>query len=170
MFSGEVAPADALLLIACAIGLLLIPVGLPGVWLVVGAAAAHHFLTRTGEIGLPFLIVAIVLAGLAEIAETLLGVLTARRFGASRRGMWGAFLGGIVGALALSPFFPIVGTLVGGFVGAVAGAFAMEWTQDRDLRRGWRAGLGAFVGRVAAVGLKTAVAVAITVIAFIRIS
>lgn len=169
MEAGPLSPADLLVLVALAVGLLLIPLGLPGLWLMVGAAVLHRFASGSDEVGITLLIVIAALALLAELAEALLGVLTARRFGATRWGMWGAFLGGIAGALALSPLFPVVGTLVGAFVGAFAGALLLEWKKSRTFRAGWRAGLGAFVGRIAAVALKVSVGIAIVVLVVLEI-
>ncbi|HEY7460715.1 MAG TPA: DUF456 domain-containing protein [Gemmatimonadota bacterium] len=157
-------PADLLVFGALAVGLLLIPLGLPGLWVMVGAAVLHRVLGRSDELSLPFLALLVGLALVAEAVEALLGVVAARRFGASRWGMWGAFLGGIAGALALSPIFPLVGTLVGAFVGAFAGAFALELWKSKTFRSSWRAGLGAFVGRVAAVAVKVAIGVVIAVL------
>ena len=161
--------ADVLVFAALAIGLLMIPLGLPGLWVMVGAAVLHRAAGRSDEMGIGFLVLIATLALTAELVEALLGVAAARRFGASRWGMWGAFIGGIVGALALSPFFPLVGTLFGAFAGAFAGAFGLELWKSRTFRSSWRAGLGAFVGRVAAVAVKVAVGVAITVLIVLRI-
>jgi uncharacterized protein YqgC (DUF456 family) len=169
MDASPLSPADLLFIAASAIGLLMIPLGLPGLWLIVGAAVVHRLAGSPEELGLAFLILIAGLAAVAELAEALLGVLTARRFGATRWGMWGAFLGGIVGAIAFSPLFPLVGTLVGAFIGAFVGAFALEWKKSRTFRSGWRAGLGAFIGRIAAVALKTVIGISIVVLVIWKI-
>jgi hypothetical protein len=169
MQAPPLSAADLMVLVAFAVGLLLIPLGLPGLWVMVGAAVLHRVAGGSHELGVALLAFITVLALLAEAAEALLGVLTARRFGATRWGMWGAFLGGIAGALVLTPFFPLAGTLFGAFVGAFAGAFLLEWTKSRTFRAGWRAGLGAFVGRVAAVALKVAVGLTIAVLVVLKI-
>jgi uncharacterized protein YqgC (DUF456 family) len=161
--------ADVVVIVALAVGLVLIPLGLPGLWVMVGAAVLHRFVAGSREMGLAFLAFLAGLALAAEGVELLLGVVAARRFGATRWGMWGAFLGGIAGAVALSPLFPLVGTLLGAFVGAFAGAFALELWKSRTFRASWRAGLGAFLGRVAAVAVKVAVGLAIAVLIVWRI-
>ncbi|MBA2564417.1 MAG: DUF456 domain-containing protein [Gemmatimonadetes bacterium] len=170
MGGGSLSSGDLLLLLACAIGLFLIPVGLPGLWIVAGAPVLHRLLVPASELSLGWIGLGLGLALLAEVAEALLGVLTARRFGATRWGMWGAFLGSIAGAIALSPLFPVVGTLVGAFAGAFAGAFLLEWKKSRTFRAGWRAGLGAFVGRVAAMAVKTGVGVAIVTLVLLQLA
>jgi uncharacterized protein YqgC (DUF456 family) len=161
--------ADLLVFAALAVGLVMIPLGLPGLWVMVGAAILHRVGGRSDEMGIGVLALISGMALLAEGVEAVLGVATARRFGASRWGMWGAFLGGIAGAIALSPILPLVGTLIGAFVGAFAGAFGLEWWKSRTFRASWRAGLGAFVGRVAATAVKVAIGVAITVLVVWRI-
>lgn len=161
--------ADLLVFAALALGLVMIPFGLPGLWVMVGAAALHS-LAGPDEMGIAFLAILAAMALLAEAVEALLGVLAAKRFGATGWGMWGAFLGGVAGAVLLSPFFPGVGTLLGAFAGAFAGAFLLEWKKSRTFRAGWRAGTGAFVGRVAAVAMKTAVGFAIVVLVVLKIA
>jgi uncharacterized protein len=167
---GALSGPDLLLAVACVAGLLLIPVGLPGLWLMVGAALLHRLLAPASAIGTGFVVLIGALAFVAEAAETFLGVAAARRFGASPWGMWGAFLGGIAGAIAFSPLFPVVGTLGGAFVGAFAGALVLEWKKSRTFRAGWRAGLGAFLGRVVAVAVKTGIGIAILALVLFRIS
>ena len=169
MQPAPAAPADLLLLLALLVGLLLVPMGLPGLWLMVGATAVYRVAGEAAEFGVPFLLLLAALAAVAELAEALLGVLAARRFGATRWGMWGAFLGGIAGAIAFTPLLPVVGTLIGAFVGAFAGAFLLELKKSRTFRSGWRAGLGAFLGRAAAVGLKTAIGLTIAVLVLLRL-
>jgi uncharacterized protein YqgC (DUF456 family) len=164
MTAGTLSGADLLVFAALAAGLIMIPLGLPGLWVMVGAAILHRVAGRSDEMSVGFLVLIAALALAAELVEAVLGVAAARRFGASRWGMWGAFLGGIVGAVALSPFFPLVGTLLGAFVGAFAGAFGLELWKSRTFRSSWRAGLGAFVGRVAATAVKVAVGVAVVML------
>ncbi len=83
--------------------------------------------------------------------------------------MLGALVGGITGALLLSPLLPIAGSLLGAFLGAFGGAFALEYLTDRDLYRAGRAGKGAFFGRVAAVVVKGGFAVAMIISSFVLI-
>jgi uncharacterized protein YqgC (DUF456 family) len=167
----DVAAADLLVIVALAVGFVLIPIGLPGLWLMVGAAVLHRlFASADSELDLPLLLVLGGIALVAELAETLLGVFAARRLGASRWGMAGAFLGGIAGAIVLSIPFPLAGTLLGAFVGAFAGALLLEWVHSRTLRAALRAGAGAFLGRVAAVAVKTAAGVAIIALVLERLA
>ena len=146
-----------LLLGAVLVGsLLLVPLGLPGTWLMLGAAVGYNALTGTEAIGLASLIGLTVLTVLAEVAEFMLGGRFAQRYGGSRRAGWGAILGGLLGAFVGVPV-PIVGPVMGALVGSFAGALVFEYTVARDHRTATRATTGALVGRVAAIALKVAV-------------
>ncbi|HEY7530324.1 MAG TPA: DUF456 family protein [Gemmatimonadota bacterium] len=165
-----VSAADLLVIAALAIGFILIPIGLPGLWLMVGAAVLHRVFAPASELGVPLLLALTAIAAVAEVAETALGVLAARRLGATRWGMWGAFLGGVAGAIVLSIPFPLAGTLLGAFAGAFAGALLLEWMHTRALGAALRAGAGAFLGRVAAVAFKAAAGVAIIALVLERLA
>lgn len=149
------------------IGLVLIPLGLAGTFVMVGAALVFGLATGFDQITLRFLIVLLGLALLGEGIESLLGVFMARRYGASKWGMWGAFLGGITGAILGTPV-PVVGNLVGALIGVFAGAFALEWLghgkSDSSLRAGW----GALVGRTLASAIKLGLGMVIMILVIAR--
>ena len=136
--------------------LLLVPLGLPGTWLMLGAAVAYNALTGTEAIGLASLIGLTVLTVLAEVAEFVLGGRYARHYGGSRRAGWGAIVGGIAGAVVGFPV-PVVGPVIGALVGSFAGALVLEYTVAGDHRTATRAATGALIGRVAAIALKVGV-------------
>ena len=75
------------------------------------------------------------------LLDYLAGAAGARKFGASRAGMWCSVLGAIVGLI----FFNIPGLILGPFVGAVVGELAVGRSLDDAFRSGW----GAFLGFVA---------------------
>lgn len=166
----DVSAADLLVIAALAVGFVLIPIGLPGLWLMIGAAGLHRLFAEGSELSVPILLVLVGIGLAAEAVEAVLGVLAARRLGATRWGMAGAFLGGIAGAIVLSIPFPLAGTLLGAFAGAFAGALLLEWMHTRTLRAALRAGAGAFLGRVAAVAFKAAAGVAIIALVLERLA
>jgi len=153
----------ALLYAALLVGLLLIPLGLGGTFVMVGAAAVFGAATGFGQITLKFLGVLLGLALVGEGLESLLGVAVARKYGASKWGMWGAFLGGIAGALVGTPV-PVAGNLVGALIGVFAGAFIMEWLGRGRSDAGLRAGWGALLGRTAASAIKLGIGMIILVL------
>jgi len=152
-------PAILLLLAATLAGLVLIPFGLPGLWVIVLGILGYGWLTDFRTLGAGFLVAILVLALLGEVAEAWIGFRFARRYGGSSRAGWGALVGGLVGAVVGVPV-PVVGSVVGGFVGAFAGAALFEFSRARHTEGAARAGWGAVLGRAAAAGLKMALGVA----------
>jgi uncharacterized protein YqgC (DUF456 family) len=93
-----------------------------------------------------FLIIMGVLTALTLVLDYVMPLAGARRFGASKRGFWGAFVGMLVGAFAFPPF----GLVLGAFIGAVFGELSAGKEQSSALRAGW----GVFVGMMAAMAVK----------------
>ncbi len=156
--------APILLTAAVVLSLLLVPVGLPGTWLMIAAALTFNAFSPANRIGWFALTVAIALAFLAEVFEWTLASRFAARYGGSKRAGWGAFIGGIVGALVGVPL-PLIGSMIGAFVGAFAGALVAEYT--RSVASGgsaMRVATGALLGRMTATAMKMAIAFTIAVV------
>ncbi len=155
--------------------LILVPVGLPGTWLMLGLAALVEFydgamLRQADPVtfgwGLLGLCTAIAVGG--EILEAGAGAAGTKFGGGSRRGMVGAMLGGILGAILFTPLVPIplIGTLLGALVGTFAGAFIGEASSEHKRHRdeNLRAAFSAAVGRLAGTLGKTALATGVWVL------
>jgi uncharacterized protein YqgC (DUF456 family) len=141
--------------------LFLIPLGLPGLWVMLAAGFAYDLLMPGPDpIGIWNIAGATVLAVLAEVAEFSLAGKYVRKYGGSRRAGWGAILGGMVGAFMGVPV-PIIGSVIGAFAGAFAGALLLEYLGTRNAGAATRVAWGALVGRVVAAALKVGVGVAI---------
>jgi uncharacterized protein len=153
-----------LLLAACVAGLLLIPFGLPGLWVIVLAIIGYGWATDFHGMSGGLLALVIGLAVLGEVAEARIGYSFARRYGGSSRAGWGALVGGLAGAVVGVPV-PLVGSVVGGFVGAFAGAALFEYSRARQSDVAAKAGWGAVLGRAVAAGVKMAIGVALSVAA-----
>ena len=157
----------ALVLGICTIlGLLLVPLGLPGLWVMVAGVVGYGWLTGFRSVGVGTIAVVLGLAFLGEIIEAWLGFRFARTFGGSRRSAWGALVGGIVGAVMGVPV-PIVGSVVGAFLGSFAGAALFEYSVSRTPDTAVRAAWGAVVGRATAAAAKIALGVVIAVLGVI---
>lgn len=155
--------AYALLAVAQIIGLLLVPFGLPGLWLQLGGLVLYAWLTGFATVGMTALLIALGLATAAELLEFWLGGRYARAYGGGRRAGWGAIIGGIVGALLGVPI-PLIGSLIGAFAGSFVGATLFALTARRGVAPALRAGWGALLGRAVATALKAGIAVAIATV------
>jgi hypothetical protein len=89
------------------------------------------------------------LTALTLVLDYALPLAGTRRFGASKRGFWGAFIGMAAGVL----FFPPFGLILGAFIGAVAGELSAGKDRSGALRAGW----GVFAGMMASVAVKLVV-------------
>jgi uncharacterized protein len=149
------------LVCACVAGLVLIPFGLPGLWVILLGILAYGWRTDYASMSPWFIGLAIALAFLGEVIESWVGFRFARRYGGSRRAGWGALVGGLIGAVMGVPV-PIIGSVIGGFVGAFVGAAVFEYAGGRQSGGAVKAGWGAVLGRAAAAGLKIALGVVMT--------
>jgi uncharacterized protein len=159
------------------VGLVLTVVGLPGNWLMVLAAGVYWWLMPPeGRLyfGWPVLIALFVLALVGEILEFITGAMGAKQAGGSKRAAALAIVGSVVAGLAglvigtpLIPI-PVVGSLVGlvllGALGAMAGAILGETWKGRTSDESWRAGVGAFRGRLLGTLAKMAVGLAMVIV------
>jgi uncharacterized protein len=157
--------AVVLLVLAVVIGLVLLPLGLPGLWVMVLGVIGFGWLTGFRSVGVGMIAIVLGLAAAGEAIEAWIGFRLARRYGGSRRAGWGALVGGIVGAVIGVPI-PIVGSVVGAFLGSFVGAAVFEYTHSRVSAVAVRAGWGAVLGRAAGAALKVALGV---VIAFVGV-
>jgi uncharacterized protein YqgC (DUF456 family) len=135
---------------------------LPGAPLVFLGALLGAWAENFAHLGVGTLLVLGVLAVLAIVVDFVASAFGVRRFGASRRAVFGATLGALVGL-----FFGVAGVVVGPFIGAVVGELSLR----RNLAAAGRAGLGATIGLALGTAAKLAIAVAMLgVILFMRLT
>jgi uncharacterized protein YqgC (DUF456 family) len=158
---GDLLPLIFLLLLFLA-GLALVPLGLPGLWVMVLGAIGYGWWTDFRTIGAVTIAIAVALALVGELLEAWLGFRIAKRYG-STRAAWGAVIGGLVGAVIGVPV-PVIGSVIGAFLGAFAGAALFEWWRTKALYGAVTAGWGALLGRAAAVAVKTGLGLVIAVV------
>jgi len=143
-----------------ALGAFLVPFGLPGTWVQVGAAAVLAFVTRGGLLGWWWVAGFVGLAAVGEVVEFVSGQWGTRRFGGSSRAAWGALVGGLVGVIVGLPV-PVVGPILASFLGVFAGALIGEMSAQGTVVPELRVGVGAVLGRAIGVGAKVGVAITI---------
>lgn len=154
----------ALILLAIVLlaSLIMIPFGLPGLWVMLGAAVIYAYTGGGAAISTATLVLVGLLAVVAEVIEYVLSARYVRLYGGSRRGAWGAIIGGTIGAIMGVPI-PIIGSLVGAFAGSFVGALIAELGAGAGKRDASRAAFGALVGRAVAAAMKVAVGLGIAV-------
>jgi hypothetical protein len=82
---------------------------------------------------------------LVTILDYVVPIMGTKKFGGSKRGVWGATIGVVVGL-----FFGPLGIIIGPFLGAYIG----EITTGKKDREALRAAWGSFIGFLLGVGLK----------------
>lgn len=160
-----VAGAERELLLAAGVlvmvaSLFVIPLGFPGLWIMIGVLTLA---TAFGEVAWWTLLFLIGVGVLAEFAEWVIVKRTSARYGASNKAFWGAIAGGLIGVLIGVPV-PVVGSLIAGLLGTFAGAALVAYWESRRLGRAGRAAWGAVLGRALAAAFKTAAGVVILVL------
>ena len=151
-----------LLALALFVSLCMIPLGLPGTFLIVGSGMAFNALVPGDRIGTVTILGTTVVALAAEGLDLWMAKRFNRRYGGSRRAGWGAIVGGMVGAVVGVPV-PIIGSVIGAFGGAFVGALVLEYTKGRDAGASTRVATGALVGRVVAAAMKVGVGAVLAV-------
>lgn len=169
--------AILLLCLALIVGLLLTLLGMPGNWLIVLAAAAYTIwgpAEGLPQMGLYTVLTLFALAVLGEILEFVLGAVTARRAGGSRRAAVGALGGGLAGAVAGMfvgipiPFVgPFLAAILFASLGAMAGAYmaqqaSPEWEEQQ---KAWQIGKAAFWGRLSGTLAKLLIGMLMVIVA-----
>ena len=148
-----------ILILAMPAGLIAVVLGLPGTWLILVASVFYGWLTDFAIITSQLLLGLLALAVVAELLDLTAGLWGARRYGGTKKAMVGTMIGGILGAVALSPMLFGFGTIVGAFFGAFVGAFSMTYLEQRKMDEAMRVGWGALLGRVFAMVFKGAAVV-----------
>lgn len=157
--------ATILLFLVLLFGIASVLLGLPGTAIVFLAALVWGIATGFREISGGMLAGLALLTLLGEVADYALGVIGARRYGSSGRGIVFSLIGGFFGALVGSPFLLGAGAVLGALVGAFFGAVAAELLiyGPEQWKKAVRSGWGNFLGRVAGMVVKMAIAVGMAV-------
>lgn len=121
----------------------IIPV-LPGPPLSFFGLLALEF-TRWADYSSGFLWTAAALALAVTLLDYFVPIWGTKKFGGSRRGVWGATFGLIVGL-----FFGPLGIILGPFLGALLG----ELSEHSDSNKAFKAAFGSFIGILTGVILK----------------
>lgn len=126
---------------------------LPGTTIIVAGALIHGFLTDFTPLNMNYQLTLAALALLAWGGQYVIAGAGSKKFGASKYGAIGAFVGMVVGLFLPIPAGIFVGTFLGAFLFEIV--FALK-----DLKEAFRAGTGALLGAVASLFFEFFIAVA----------
>ena len=118
---------------------------LPGPPLNYVALLLLHFTTRF-QFSSKFLIVWAIVTAIVYVLDLVIPVWGTKKFGGSKRGIWGSLIGLVAGLF----FFPPFGIIIGPFAGAVVG----ELTSGKQSFQALKSGFGSFVGFIAGIVMK----------------
>ncbi len=131
-------------------GVMMTAVGLPGLIVILVTLLIYGVYVDFSE---PTMWVYITIASVALFAtfiDNLATVVGARKFGASKYGMMGAFIGGLIGFF----LFPPIGALIGSFVGA----FLVDLINKKNPKKALYSATGTMVGCVTGIFIKLFIA------------
>jgi len=151
------------------LGLFSIIFGLPGTIVILIDVIAYGVITGFAMIGLKVILALLALAAAAEILEFLLGMSTALRFDLSMRSLGASIIGGIAGAVVMTPIFYGLGAVMGSFIGGLAGVLLVELIRQGRLKPAFRAGFQTISARVAGTLAKGCLALIMIVITLTNI-
>lgn len=160
---------DIALVFGLLIGIAIIPFGLPGKFVIAGEALLYGWLTHFDHFNLTFVGILLFIAVVAELVETVLSAIFAKKFGGSKQGMVGAIIGSMIGAIIGTPVTPVLGTIVGAFLGAFLGATLLEWIRHHEMKDAIHVGFGAMIGSMSTVFFKFFVAVFMMILILVKI-
>ena len=139
-------------------------VGMPGNFVIVVLTILYCLVGRFAHFPWWWILVLLGIAILGEILEFLLGTFTNVRFGASKWGVLGAFIGGLSGSIAGTAALPVIGTILGAIIGAFSLSFLFEHMHRSDVRKSLKAGYGASLGIILARSVKILLGIGMIVI------
>jgi uncharacterized protein YqgC (DUF456 family) len=150
------------LVLVMLVALFLIPIGLPGIWIMLAVVLYGAFVMH--QISMIVLLAIVVIAAAAELIEFLFVKRLTKQYGGSRKSFWGAMAGGVIGAIVGTPI-PVFGSVIGALVGSFIGAAIITFAETKELGAAHRVGWGAVIGRTLGAVTKTAAGLIIFLLA-----
>ncbi len=143
------------------LSLMLLFLGLPGTWAIVGLAGLWAFFAGGAAFGWQFFALIVGLSVAGEIVEFLAGHFGAKKYGGSNRGSIGGMIGAILGGILCAPIAFGFGALPGALAGAFAGCFAVEALGGKKGKEAARAAWGTTLGRFGGFVVKLGIGISI---------
>ena len=140
--------------IVCLFSLFVSLLAFSGCWLILLAGIGIRLLT--GEPGWLTLGTFAVISIAGELFEGISSFHGVKKRGGSGWAGFAGFIGAILGGIAGSAVLPLVGTLVGLLLGTFVAVFLVEYQRLQHSGQAHHIAMGAFISRLAVLGIKTA--------------
>ena len=135
--------------------MVLIVLGLPGLWIMIASAITYNIVVPERPMSWLSVVGICALGLVAEFLDFSLAGRYARKYGGSRKAAWGAIIGGMIGAFIGVPV-PIVGPVIGALIGSFVGALVGEVRNGGGGGAATKVATGALIGRVLGTVIKVA--------------
>lgn len=140
--------------------------GFPGTIIIATDVIIFSWATGFEKIGFKIIAVLVIISLVAETLDFMFGAYGGvRRFGLSGKGLLAAVIGGIIGAVALTPFLMGLGTIIGMFCGGFAGTLIVDYIVEKNLKPAYRTEHKNRLMKIAGTLLKGSFAIVMTVAA-----
>jgi len=106
------------------------------------------------------LVIYAILTALILVIDYMLPIWFAKKFGATKQGIWGSMMGMILGII-----FTPIGMILGLLLGAIIG----DLIAGRQTQEAAKSGIATFTGTILAIGLKLIIAGLLTFLVFVEI-
>ena len=141
-------------------GVVVVPMGLPGTWVIALCGVVYSLFYRfdggaSSALKVNGLLIAFAIVG--ELADFVISTLGNKPLNVSTGAIWASLLGGLVGAIVGVPVF-LIGSVLGLFIGAFLGALFFEWATLKNFRSALASATAVLATRAVASGLKTCLA------------
>lgn len=144
------------------LGVYAVVYGFPGTSIIFIDALVFSIVTGFSIIELKHLVCIALIVLSVETADALIGLSNTKRPAVSLAGVAASGAGAIIGAIALTPVFLGLGTLLGIFFGGLAGLFVMQRIEQHTLKPAFREPTKAMLVRIAATCGKGTAAMGVT--------
>ncbi len=150
-------------------GLIIVPLGFPGTWLMVIASFVFSLLGdfQSGRSDFWVLFLVVLMAVIGEVIEYMVGIMGSKKFQVTGGAIVCSIIGGLIGAFIGIPVV-VIGSLLGLLVGTFLGAWLYEIILNRDIKKSFQMALAVFFSRVMALFVKTTIAFAMVVFILIK--
>jgi uncharacterized protein YqgC (DUF456 family) len=135
-------------------GIFVTLLGMPGTVIILVDAILYAIFTGFDKIGIKILIILLLISLVAEGLDFLLNMAGTVRYGTSGKGIWASLIGGLIGAMVMTPVLFGFGIMFGTFLGGFIGVLIVELIHQGHLKPALRSGRGIILGWFAGILVK----------------